>query len=328
MNGPCAPSPAAACAAVVPFTNGDTRFTSAGMDGRFCKVYGTRISNGLGDDGTLDIVDLGSVPQQSCPASIDFENPAYSVPAGGAPGLDGKCKTARSYWQGITPAQVPDWSESFPGFTPEPVGLAGDVLGRGVDLAPYVDGPGQLTGPGTVPGPETTTTNTPAPTPENPNPAPVTSTQNTTVNITYNTNNYSTSSTTTTVNPDGSTTTAPAEPGEVCGLPGKPACKIDETGTPQAENPDETEARTAWERLKDIATDPASALPALPGLAWSFQLPTACSVIPLPAFDPFISGVDVCQFQPMFHEIMSLVWIIGGLFGAIGLFWRDQMGIT
>lgn len=80
-----------------------------------------------------------------------------------------------------------------------------------------------LTGPASVNGP--TSTYTP------PGGSPQTTT--TVYNITYqgDTFNY----TTTTVDGSGGTTTqepVPQEKIEVCGLPGKPACKIDETGTP------------------------------------------------------------------------------------------------
>ena len=51
-------------------------------------------------------------------------------------------------------------------------------------------------------------------------------------------------------------------------------------------------------------------------------MPTACGVIPVPAFAPFLSEVDICQFQPVFHDLMSVVWVLGGLFGAISMFWR------
>lgn len=131
------------------------------------------------------------------------------------------------------------------------------------------------------------------------------------------------------------TTTAPALPVEpqpvdleVCGLPDTPACKIDEEGTPETvpelEDP-EAAAESVFRPLLDLVNDPESFWPSLPSLNWSFQMPTGCGIISVPAFSPFLDEVDVCQFQPMFHEIMSIVWIIGGLFGAIGMFWRNVM---
>lgn len=62
-----------------------------------------------------------------------------------------------------------------------------------------------------------------------------------------------------------------------------------------------------------------------PDINWAFELPTACGVIPTPAFEPFMASIDVCQWQPMFHELMTVVWMLGGLFGAISLFMRNSL---
>lgn len=261
----------------------------------------------------------------SCPSLAGVSNQVMA---------DGKCRseaeTNPSLRVRVTPDDVAAMADQFPGVDlggrPAP-DVVRDIIDRGTDLAPYVDGPGSLSGPSTAPGPSQTITETPAPTPENPSPAPVTREVATTINITYNSNQWNTTTTTTTTNPDGSTTTTTGDTNvETCGLPGKPACKIDETGTPTAENPDEADARSAWDRLKDIASNPASMLPSLPSINWNFQLPTYCSAIPLPAFAPFLEQIDICPFQPMFHDVMSVVWVIGGLLGAVGLFWRDQGG--
>lgn len=111
---------------------------------------------------------------------------------------------------------------------------------------------------------------------------------------------------------------------ETCGLPGKPACRIDEEGTPPApELEPAQDVADAMRPLQDLIDDPASVLPALPDLNWTFSLPTACGSIGTPAFAPYLESIDVCQFQPVFHDLMSVVWVIGGLFGAIGTFWRN-----
>lgn len=110
---------------------------------------------------------------------------------------------------------------------------------------------------------------------------------------------------------------------ETCGLPGKPACKIDETGTPTDTLPDPAAAvETATTGIRACIADPMSCFPAFPTLSWGFALPTACGPIPLPAFAPYMQAIDICEFQPMFHEIMAIVWQLGGLFGAISMFWR------
>lgn len=119
---------------------------------------------------------------------------------------------------------------------------------------------------------------------------------------------------------------APAPEKELvtCGLPGKPKCQIDELDTPKPEPVDDKKIVDDLMRpIKDFATDPKSKLPALPVLTWSFQLPTGCTVLAIPAFEPYLAPIDICRFTPMFHDIMTMVWVIGGLFGAIGTFWRN-----
>lgn len=109
-----------------------------------------------------------------------------------------------------------------------------------------------------------------------------------------------------------------------CGLPGAPACKIDETGTPEAKSDTaEADAKKAIKPLEDFVANPTSALPTLPTINWAFTLPSGCAPIALPAFEPWLQQIDVCAFQPMFHDLMSFVWVMGGIFGAIGTFWRN-----
>jgi hypothetical protein len=112
-----------------------------------------------------------------------------------------------------------------------------------------------------------------------------------------------------------------------CGLPGSPPCKIDESGTaPYVDLKPKQTADDAVKPLSDFAKNPTAALPTLPTINWSFALPAGCTAILIPAFSPFLSSIDICQFQPMFHSIMSMVWLLGGLLGAISLFWRNTFG--
>lgn len=119
-----------------------------------------------------------------------------------------------------------------------------------------------------------------------------------------------------------------AAPGDApdleCGIPGYPPCKIDESGTPTSDGlPDATAAVAATTAgILGCISDPSSCFPVMPSLSWDFALPSACGEIPLPAFAPYVSSIDVCAYQPMFHELMSVVWQLGGLFGAIAMFWR------
>lgn len=115
-------------------------------------------------------------------------------------------------------------------------------------------------------------------------------------------------------------------------MPGKPKCLIDEQDTPSpttansapAPQP-QAEVDAATQATKDIIADVPGTLGAFPDITWSFMLPSYCSSIAVPAFAPFLTEIDLCQFQPTFHDIMSVIWVLGGLFGAIGIFWRDQL---
>jgi hypothetical protein len=118
----------------------------------------------------------------------------------------------------------------------------------------------------------------------------------------------------------------------ICGVSPLPPCSVavDTAGVPSTveglANPTTAIADT-FRPLDSRVNDPdkAGLWPAFPLINWSFALPTTCSVVSVPAFSPFLDSVDVCQFQPTFHGIMSVVWVLGGLFGSIGLFWRNVM---
>jgi len=187
--------------------------------------------------------------------------------------------------------------------------------------------PNTLTGPASVPLPPTVVTN--------PDGSKVTTTQ--TKNIVYAPPAVTVTDSTTVSNTSptgvvtaGPTTTGAAQPVEKpkdpCGLPDTPVCKLDATGIQNADDVDLTRATKPYDKVKELVTTPTSVLPAIPSINWAFALPSACSNIPTPAFAPFMSSIDICQFQPMFHEIMSMVWILGGLFGAISLFMKSSLG--
>lgn len=113
-----------------------------------------------------------------------------------------------------------------------------------------------------------------------------------------------------------------------CGIPGKPDCtvRVNEIGTPEAPQRDVAqEAIDSVAAEKAIADDPVGMLPPFPELNWAFQMPTACGTIPVAGFGEVIEGIDICQFQDTFHDLMSMVWIIGGLFGAISMFMRNVL---
>jgi hypothetical protein len=184
----------------------------------------------------------------------------------------------------------------------------------------------QVTGPATSTGTTSTTSN----------PDGSTTTTTTTHNHTYagptiNTTTQTVTSTCTGGSCNTTTTTETPKLDEQpfampCGVSGTPACavKVDETGMPTAESVDGA-------RLRDLEDDNRAWIDGLvaanpfPDINWAFELPTACGVIPTPAFAPAMESVDVCQFQPIFHDVMSVVWVLGGLFGAISLFMRNAL---
>lgn len=111
-----------------------------------------------------------------------------------------------------------------------------------------------------------------------------------------------------------------------CGLPWTPACKIDETGTPQAPTKDPaSEVQGVMADLSQCLASPASCLPTLPDLSWSFELPTGCTAFSVPGFD-FMEPLDICQWQPMFHDLMSMIWLAAGLFGGLRMVNREMFG--
>lgn len=149
----------------------------------------------------------------------------------------------------------------------------------------------------------------------------VTHVSTTTVNVTNNAGN---TTTTTIITPNDSLAAEPQEVKlETCGLPGKPACKIDETGTPTVSADPEI---TAFDQIKICLQNPVSCLPAFPELSWAFTVPTSCTAIPLSGFGEYISEIDICPFQSMFHDLMSMIWLAAGLFGASAMLFRDSQG--
>lgn len=115
--------------------------------------------------------------------------------------------------------------------------------------------------------------------------------------------------------PDG---TAP-KPGEGkeqanCGAPGQAKCSINETGTPDGKSAFDSsnagleDGKKGWiaeiEKVKDLTA---------PGWTWTFQLPSGCTAMAVPAFN---LTLDVCQFQPIIHDIMSMLWAIATVMGC------------
>ena len=117
---------------------------------------------------------------------------------------------------------------------------------------------------------------------------------------------------------------------ETCGLPGKPACKIDETGTPVA-----ADALTALASGKgtldqsktDALTKVAEAGGASgknTGWTFSFAFPSGCSPYVVSGFKDIT--IDMCQYQPQIHDLMSMIWAATAVFFCIGMVGRTMRG--
>lgn len=205
--------------------------------------------------------------------------------------------------------------------------LADPAVGQ-VEKLP-VDSP-VVTGPATSPGKQVVTDN-----------GAQTTTETTVHNHTYQGDTINTTTTVTTLTVDNSTgavintttkadnaPTLPKPDPDTCGLPGKPECnvKVDETGTEAA--PDlqtQTKVDSALKPLTDFVANPTAALPTFPTLNFAFTLPSGCTAVSIPAFSPYLDNIDLCPFVAMFHDIMSIVWVMGGLFGAISMFFRNAL---
>lgn len=257
---------------------------------------------------------LSNTPITQCPASIDFANPANSIAAGSPPGADGKCPTGR-YAAQPNPSYLQSKVEAY-GDKSKAVDAVSEGVKAGQDYTPDMQTP-QLSGPSSVTqAPVSTTTQTPT--------GSVTTTTNTVNNITYQGNTYNYTTTVTTTTGDTTTTTtsgsgAPA-PGEVevCGLPGKPACKIDETGTPTyTEN---AAARAAIEALQTTESAKLnSQSTAVDGAAPDFGF---LGAPPLAACVPFEfngkGSIDPCAVVEDGRSVMAYLWALAGAWLCFG----------
>lgn len=122
------------------------------------------------------------------------------------------------------------------------------------------------------------------------------------------------------------TTDKPGEDKEqqACGAPGQPKCRIDETGTPDGKNAldksgsDIDQGKDSW--ISEIAKWQEKTWD---DFTWTFQLPSGCTPLSLEGFE---MTLDVCQFQPMIHDIMSVLWAAAAVFGCMTLVFRTNAG--
>lgn len=183
--------------------------------------------------------------------------------------------------------------------------------------------PGQLTvtGPATSQGTQTQKTNADG----------TITTTNTTNNHTYNDNKVTTTTTTVTttttatgtpISQTTETTTKPAEtPPEIetCGLPGKPACKIDETGTPEmapTTNQEKIdEYKTKMDEQRDQIKQAGTGIFDSFGIFFSAPPFAACTPYTLPRD---MGSVNPCPVVDGVRSVMAYIWALGALFLCVG----------
>lgn len=258
-----------------------------------------------------------------CPAVIDFSNPANNIPAGSPPGADGLCPTPRNQHVVLGPTQVGARIFQY-GDPSRAAEAAGEVTAAGRDMSADA-GPVNLTGPATSVAPPRVTTTT------NPDGSTTTTSQQRQANITYNGDSYTynISNTSVTTAPGGTTTTTTeGQPEiEVCGLPGTPPCKIDETGTPTGAGVVDAAVATVQQTQADAVALVGSASGTEgKSTAWSFSfaLPTGCSPLTLAGFSTWVGAIDMCAYQPTIHDLLSMVWLVATAWALIALFTRAK----
>lgn len=206
-----------------------------------------------------------------------------------------------------------------------------DAIKAGEIVSPPVT---QITGPASSPGPLSTSQTGDVTTQSSTEYNHTYQGNRVTTNITNTTTSFTTStgatisSTTTTTTPEipqPSTETEPPDP--PCGIPGKPPCdvKIDETGTPSDGANRLDDDKTNFNTIRPTFDQAISDIDDIsaPDWTWTFALPTGCSPLPMGAFG---FEIDICEFQPTIHDLMSLVWVAAGIFGLLGLL-RNALGV-
>lgn len=197
-----------------------------------------------------------------------------------------------------------------------------DALNNGESLQVTPD---TVTGPATSPGPVVATndgTNTATSTTTNtytyngPSVTVGATTQNTVVN----------NSTGQTVSTSSTTTSPTPPPPQSCGLPGTPACKIDETGTL-----DPSQLDQSWDQQATIDAAGKAAQTSVSGSSdknffgsWTsfFITPqlVACSEFQLPSFLGMnLGAINPCPAVEYGRGLAGLLWAVTGLWMCIGM---------
>jgi len=114
-----------------------------------------------------------------------------------------------------------------------------------------------------------------------------------------------------------------------CGTPDTPPCKIDESGTPTGANADAA-ARDGIENdyvMLDSRLSGVVAAQDAPDRSWgwSLNLPTTCQAWTLPGIFGSVV-IDLCQYQDVVHDILSLWWVFGTLASCLWMVFRTVTG--
>jgi len=235
----------------------------------------------------------------------------------------------------LTTMSQADFSNGYHGISGQTGQVVDDIIQSGNGIEPDIT----VTGPASQPSSSSQTTDTVNNTTttttinntynyakESPIKSVVTNTQNTTVVTVNNTTGAVT---------NNATTTQTGKDIEVCGLPGKPACKMDETGTPAAkDNEKKAEVETAFGKLDDAL--PEIAKVAGKDTGWGLKpfwlTAGTCQPVVLMTLPAFLKsmtvGFDLCPLLPMIYTLMNLLWITYTFFAITSMVSRVTMGAS
>lgn len=112
------------------------------------------------------------------------------------------------------------------------------------------------------------------------------------------------------------------EGGGECGIPGKPPCavKLDETGTPTGSGAfDGVSSDGIGDALEGVKGSIQGVIDRddTPNWTWTFQLPSGCTPLQLSGYN---LSIDVCQWQGIIHDIMSMLWVAATFWFLISMF--------
>jgi hypothetical protein len=311
-----------------------------------CSAAAAEVSRNVAPD-TATVVGITQQGPLSVLCLIDIKDKTGEVVGSSNQALSGRVSTALGPWE---PATVDGIAPNLEGL-PTPDGAIDFMSDNSLDFK--LDNP-SITGPATVSGLPTvstvnngTTTQTSNTTQKSTNTygtgvSPETgdtvskvtsSTSNVTVNVTTNNSpgavtNTTTTTVTTPAAPSPATPVTPTDPAaepqeiETCGLPGKPACAIDEKDTPAPVPVTQYESslddyKTKQQELKDKVSgvDDKSFFS---GWGDVFVTPplAACTGYELPRE---MGIIDPCPVVDGVRTIMAYIWALTALFLAVGM---------